>query len=145
MLQQAAGPLAMSLSLAMDETSCLNSRKLLPHPFCLRHIFLVQDLGASPNVMSELPAGQIDEVRMYPLHLAVQAKNNACVSLLINHKSVSALSRLDFGGVVHTSFACGKPKLVCRFVLTCRIRLARLRCMLLLVYYFAGRCRIQLV
>jgi hypothetical protein len=60
----------------------------------------MQDLGASPNVMSELPAGQIDEVRMYPLHLAVQAKNNACVSLLINHKSVSALLRLDFERVV---------------------------------------------
>ncbi len=49
-----------------------------------------QELGASPNVMSYLEGS--NEVRMGPLHMALQKKRQACVSALLEHKQVRNLA-----------------------------------------------------
>jgi hypothetical protein len=49
-----------------------------------------QELGASPNVMSYLEGSK--EVRMYPLHLALQFRRQECVLALLEHKVVRNLA-----------------------------------------------------
>ena len=49
-----------------------------------------QELGASPNVMSYLEGS--NEVRMYPLHLALQFRQQECVSALLKHMLVCNLA-----------------------------------------------------
>ncbi len=54
-----------------------------------------QELGASPNVLSCLEGS--NEVRMYPLHLALQSEasdpyRQECVSALLKHKLVRNLA-----------------------------------------------------
>ncbi len=49
-----------------------------------------QELGAGPNVMSYLEGS--NDVRMGPLHLALQNKRQACVSALLKHKLVRNLA-----------------------------------------------------
>ncbi len=49
-----------------------------------------QELGASPNQMSYLEGSS--EVRMYPLHTALQFRRQECVSELLKHKLVRNLA-----------------------------------------------------
>jgi hypothetical protein len=49
-----------------------------------------QELGASPNVMSYLEGS--NEVQMYPLHLALQCRQQECVSALLEHEQVRNLA-----------------------------------------------------
>ena len=47
---------------------------------------ILQEMKASPNVCS------IEEVKMYPLHLAIQHANHECFLALIEHEKVSNAS-----------------------------------------------------
>ena len=49
-----------------------------------------QELGASPNVMSYLEGS--NKVRMGPLHLAIQFRQQECISALLKHKLVRNLA-----------------------------------------------------
>ncbi len=49
-----------------------------------------QELGASPNVMSDLEGS--NKVQMGPLHLAIQCRQQECVSELLKHKLVRNLA-----------------------------------------------------
>jgi hypothetical protein len=49
-----------------------------------------QELGASPNVMSYKESS--NEVRMGPLHMALQSRRQECVSALLKHEKVRNLA-----------------------------------------------------
>jgi hypothetical protein len=49
-----------------------------------------QELGASPNVMSYMEGS--NEVQTYPLHLALQCRQQECVSALLKHEQVRNLA-----------------------------------------------------
>jgi len=96
LLQEAPGPPCFALCRkhacysSIIYTTILQLTMILSFFFFFMVAHRVQELGASPNVMSEVPPGQ-EELRMYPLHLAMQAKNEECVDLLMKHERV----RLD--------------------------------------------------
>ena len=72
---------------ACREYAYATTRHAMPIDFKVQ---ATQELGASPNVMSYLEGS--NEVRMGPLHMALLARRQECVSALLKQKLVRNLA-----------------------------------------------------
>ena len=90
MLQEAAGTLLLKTVMLQLLAVNMHVSHLAMSMSIDFKVQATQELGASPNVMSYQESS--NEVRMGPLHLALQFRQQECVSALLKHVLVCNLA-----------------------------------------------------
>ncbi len=90
MLQKAAGPLLFLTFMLQLLAVNMHMPQLAMSMSIDFKSQTTQELGASPNVMSYQESS--NEARMGPLHMALQFRQQECVSALLKHEKVRNLA-----------------------------------------------------
>ena len=90
MLQKAAGTLLFLTFMLQLLVLNMHMPQLVMSMSTDLKLQTTQELGASPNVMSYQESS--NEVQMGPLHLALQFRQQECVSALLKHELVRNLA-----------------------------------------------------